>query len=153
MKHSPLQLVRYLAPEISVSANSSFNPAKPTESGTEQLVVQAIVAQQKAPDNFRGQSWSIEMLITQTFKEGQNFPYTFKLALVGLFLCHDGKVAKADEERFVRINGSSILYATARELVRSLTTLGPWGEVLLPTASFYEDVAVEKKETATAKTG
>lgn len=153
MKHSPLQLVRYLAPEIAMSANSAFNPAKPIEAGTDQLAVQAVVAQQKAPDNFQGRSWVIEMSITQTIKEGQNFPYTFKLALVGLFLCHDGKLANEIEERFVRTNGSSILYATARELVRSLTTLGPWGQVLLPTASFYENVTEEKEEAAAPKSG
>ena len=149
MRHSPLQLLRYSAPEISVAANPVYDAAKPIEVGVDQLAVESKIAQQKVPDNFPGHSWSVEMTITQTIKEGQNFPYTFRLSLVGLFLCRNGQLPIPDEERFVRINGSSMLYGAAREVVRSVTTLGPWGDILLPTASFY-DKEPPKGETSAA---
>jgi len=149
MKYSPLQLVRYLIPEISVSANSSFDPQKPIEARTDQFSVQVVVTQQEVHEEFKGHSWSIEMTITQKIMEGQNSPYTFRLSLVGLFFCKDGLPPKAEEERFVRVNGSSILYGAAREMMRSVTALGPWGALLLPTASFYESEAAQKVEGTT----
>ena len=141
MKHSPLQLLRYLAPEISCSANLAFDPSKECDNALEQLSVNAIVGQQQAPENAPGHSWSVEMKVSQKLKDGQNFPYKFDLSLIGLFLCKDGFPAPADEEQFVRVNGSSMLYGAARELVRSLTSRGPWGELFLPTLSFYDKAA------------
>jgi preprotein translocase subunit SecB len=136
MKYSPLQLLRYLVPEVSCSANPSFDPEKDYEAGTEQLSVSAVVTQQQAPEKFTGHSWSVEMRISQKLKEGQNSPYTFEVALVGFFACGGGLPPAAEEERFVRVNGSSMLYGAAREIIRSLTARGPWGEIFLASASF-----------------
>ena len=88
------------------------------------------------------------MTISQKLKEGQNFPYKFDLSLIGFFACNDGFSSPADEEHFVRVNGSSMLYGAARELVRSLTARGPWGELFLPSISFY-DKATKPIEEAT----
>ena len=116
-----------------------FDPEKPFDSAiAEQLSVNATITQQKAPDNFPGHSWSVDISISQAVKEGQNFPYIFKVSLIGFFACRDGFPSPADEEQFVRVNGSSMLYGAARELVRSLTGRGPWGEIFLPSISFYD---------------
>ena|SRR5579872_2914565 len=146
MKHSPLQLLRYLVPEASCSANAKFDPEKGLEGGTEQLSVTAVVSQQKAPDNFVGHSWTVEMTIFQKLKEGQNFPYKFEITLIGFFACGNGLPPAAEEERFVRVNGSSMLYGAAREIVRSLTARGPWGELFLPAISFYDQDSKAKGE-------
>jgi preprotein translocase subunit SecB len=148
MKHSPLQLLRYFVPEMSFSANQAFNPEKACESGNEQFSVEAVVTKQKALENFPGHSWSVEMVISQKIKEGQNFPYQFKLTLVGMFACKDGVMTDDIENQFVRVNGSSMLYGAARELVRLTTTLGPWGEIILPTISFYNKEATQKEQNA-----
>lgn len=145
MKFSHLQLTRYLVPEISVSANSAFNPGKSVEVDAEQLTVHSVVAPLKDQKGSKDHSWLMEMSVTQCLKEKQNFPYTFKVSLVGVFLCKDGLPPSLEEERFVRTNGSSVLYGAAREILRSITTLGPWGEVLLPSVSFVED-EVSKQE-------
>ncbi len=153
MKYSHLQLERYLVSEISVSTNAAFNPEKPIETGSEQLSVQSNVAQQKTPEESKDHSWLVEMSITQTIKENQNFPYTFKLSLVGMFVCKEGLPASLEEERYVRVNGSSVLYGAAREVLRSITTLSPWGVVLLPSLSFVEkEDAPKEKPAAPAKT-
>ena len=146
MKHSPLQLLRYFVPEISCSANSTFDPEKESVNGPDHLSVSAVVARQKDADNLPGHSWSVEMNVTQTLKEGCNFPYKFNLALIGFFVCKDGFPTPAAEEQFVRVNGSSMLYGASRELVRSLTSRGPWGELFLPTLSFYAKAAAPQAE-------
>jgi preprotein translocase subunit SecB len=147
MKHSQLQLLRYIAPALSCSANPTFNPGKPHESGFEQFSVNAVVARQKAPDNFPGHAWSIEMTISQKLKEGQNFPCKYEVCLIGFFACKDGFPSAEAEDHFVRVNGSSILYGVARELIRYLTDSGPWGAIIIPTVSFYE-IETPPKEAA-----
>ena len=146
MKPSPLQLVRYFTPEISCSANLAFDREKESVNGPDQLSVSAVVARQKTPDNLPSHSWSVEMTITQTLKEGQNFPYKFNLALIGFFIYKNELATPDDEERFVRVNGSSMLYGASRELVRSLTNRGPWGELFLPTLSFYDKASKPQAE-------
>lgn len=151
MKHSPLQLLRYVVPDVSCSANPTFDSTKPLEGGTDQLSVNAILNQQNPPENFPGHSWTVEMTISQKLKEGQNFPYKFELTLVGFFACRDGLPPKAEEDRFVRVNGSSMLYGAAREVIRSLTARGPWGELFLPGISFYDKDSKTKEEPSSAK--
>ena len=139
MKQSPLQLLRYVVPEVSCSANSAYDPAKPCDSAGDNFSVNAVVVLQEAPPNFPGHSWSVEMTISQKLKEGANFPYKFDVALIAFYRCKDGFPTPAAEEKFVRVNGSSMLYGAARELLRSLTCRGPWGEIFLPTLSFYDN--------------
>jgi preprotein translocase subunit SecB len=150
MKHSPLQLLRYVVADVACTATPTFDPSKPFDSTTTDLLsVDATVTQQEAPEDFPGHSWSAEMSISQTLKDGQNFPYTFKLSLVGFFACHDGFASPEDEERFVRVNGSSMLYGAAREIIRSATSCGPWGELFLPGVSFYDKGNSSKEDQAT----
>jgi len=146
MKNSPLQLLRYVVPEFSCSANQKFDPEKQCDNISEQFSVAANVLKQNPPEGFPIHSWVVEMRISQQLKEGQNFPYKYELVLVGFFACKEDSPPDFDEERFVRINGSSILYGAARELVRSVTTLGPWGEVFMPTVSFYDNPPNQKAE-------
>jgi preprotein translocase subunit SecB len=150
MKHSPLQLLRYLAPDVSCAANPGFSPEKPLDVVLDQFSVNAVATRQQAPDNFTGHSWSVEMTISQKLKEGQNFPYKFELTLVGFFACHDGLPPTAEEDTFVRVNGSSMLYGAAREVVRALTSRGPWGELFLPSISFYNKESKPKEAVAQA---
>jgi precorrin-4 methylase len=65
---------------------------------------------------------------------------------VGIFAFLDGAVTSEKEEQFVQVNGSSILYGAAREFLRSMTTLGPWGSAIIPGVSFYEQQASLKEE-------
>ena len=152
MKNSPLQLLRYVVVDVSCTATPTFDPNKPFDNAiADQLSVNAAVTQQKAPENFPGHSWAVEISISQTLKEGQNFPYTFRVTLVGYFACREGLPPEAEEERFVRVNGSSMLYGAAREIVRSLTACGPWGELFLPGISFYDRDSKTKEEASSAK--
>src|SRR5580692_8612473 len=117
MKQSPLELLRYLVPEISCSANPNFDPNKECEGGRDKYTVEAAVIRQESQKDAPGHSWSVEMTISQKLEEGQNFPYEFEITIVGFFTCLEGLPPAAEEERFVRVNGSSLLYGAARELV------------------------------------
>ena len=150
MKHSPLQLLQYFVPEISFTANQTFNTEKGCEGGIEEFSVEAVAKHQAAPENFQGRSWSVEMVISQKLKDGQNLPYKFSMTLVGMFAWLDKNATSEQEAQFVRVNGSTILYATAREVIRSTTTLGPWGPVILPTLSFYDKDASKEQATSQA---
>jgi preprotein translocase subunit SecB len=150
MKNSCLQLLRYFVPEISISANPSFNPDKDRDSGMEEFSVGTAVNRQAAPEGFPGHSWLIEMQISQGIKQGKNSPYQFKLVIVGMFAFNDGTETDEKEAQFVQVNGSTILYGAAREILRSTMTLGPWGHVIIPTISFYEKQATHTGETVPA---
>lgn len=145
MKPSPLELLNYLAYETSCSANASFDPDKPVTPGKGQPEIGVSAARQKKPEGFEGNLWAIEMRISQKL-EGQNFPYAVKVALVGMFAYRDGTATPEAEEKFVRVNGSSMLYGAAREIVRSMTSRGPWEQLFLPSLSFYEPKPETKQE-------
>ncbi len=69
-----------------------------------------------------------------------NFPYTFQISLVGLF----GVIASTipvDPLRLLQINGSSILFGAAREMIANFTCRGPFRSVLLPSFSFMPENA------------
>jgi preprotein translocase subunit SecB len=138
MKHSPLQLVSYVVSDISCTANPKFNPEQPLGGAFEQYTVDVKVNPLEPTKEFPGHPWSAEMVVTQKIKEGQNFPYEFRIALVGMYACQDGALQTEKEIQFVRVNGSSMLYGIAREHIRALTAAGPWGAIIIPTLSFYE---------------
>jgi hypothetical protein len=64
-------------------------------------------------------------------------PYTFSIEVVGTVLV-DETVKDANIERFIQINGMSLVFSVTREIVRAMTSRGPWGGVLLPTVTFWE---------------
>ena len=152
MKNSPLQLVRYLVTDIACTSNPKFNPEKEMVGGMEQFAVEAKASPLETSKDVPGHPWSVEMVVSQKIQEGQNFPYEFRIAMVGIFGCNNSAAVDEKETRFVRVNGSSMLYGIAREQIRALTAASPWGAILLPTMSFYDNPEHPKKEEAAAKT-
>jgi hypothetical protein len=139
MKTAPLQLVRYLVSESSCAANKDFDPAKDYGIRGDLFSVAVDVAPGEAPEGeSAGHYWSIELTLAQKLGVNQNFPYAFSATIVGFFTCEEPLPAGISEEQMVRVNGSSILYGITREVIRHLTSSGPWGELMLPTLSFYE---------------
>ena len=151
MKLSPLQLTRYVVTSIGCTANPQFDPEKEIVGALEHYSLN-VKANPLEPDkNVPGHSWSVELEVAQKKKEGQNFPYEFHFAIFGIFTCQAGTLDAEKETRFVEVNGSSMLYGMAREHIRSLTAAGPWGAIIIPTVSFYENKEQPKKEEAPVK--
>lgn len=150
MKHSPLQLMRYLVTDIACTGNPVFDPTTEFQVALEQYSVEAKAYPMEPSKEFPGHPWSVEMSIAQKIKEGQNFPYTFHITMIGMFACKDGVLDTEKEIQFVRVNGSSMLYGIAREHIRALTAAGPWGAVIIPTMSFYDKDTGAKEEPSKA---
>jgi preprotein translocase subunit SecB len=151
MKHSPLQLLRYVVTDIACTANPQFNPEQEIQGALEEYSISAKANPLEPTKDVPGHSWSVELSVTQKKKEGQNLPYEFRLSMVGIFSCKDGVLDSERETRFVQVNGSSMLYGMAREHIRALTAAGPWGAIIIPTMSFYEKKEQLHKEDASAK--
>ena len=147
MKLSPLQLVRYLVPEVSCAANADYDGEKPSDLSETTFKAESHIhpLESKSPEKYS--SWSVELDLSQEPDEKANVPYHFKIKLVGLFRCTN-KEGNVPLEVFVRTNGSSVLYGIARETLRSVTSVGPWGDMLLPTVSFYASEALPENAEA-----
>jgi preprotein translocase subunit SecB len=95
---------------------------------------------QRAPKDAGEHRWQVTLEIKQQAAPETNFPYAFRVVLVGFFSAASW-VKPEDEERTVKIQGASVLYGMAREIVRAMTGRGPHRPVMLPTVSFYEQAS------------
>jgi len=79
-------------------------------------------------------------------------PYQGSAEIVGIFTVDPAWPADKTEE-LVHINGSSILYGAAREMILAVTARSTHGEFLLPTLNFIEppdQAAPTRKRTPTS---
>lgn len=151
MKQAPISLLEYFATDIALSANPQFSADKPLENNERDFGVDVKVQQApKAPEDHR---WQVTLELTHQAAPETNFPYAFRVVLVGFFKT-ESWVKTDDEERMVRIHGASVLFGMSREIVRAMTGRGPHRPVMLPTVSFYEqkpsasEIAPDKSASA-----
>ena len=129
---SPIDCITYFVTELRFSANSLFNPEKPTDLVFEDLLVESdMVEPQKEGDN-----WLVSLKIAQDVPAEKNAMYSFSLDIVGFFSVLDTFPADR-KKQIVQTNGSSILYGAAREILRDMSAKGPYEPILLPTVSFF----------------
>jgi preprotein translocase subunit SecB len=132
MKTSSLQLNCYFVTELNVSANRQHDPKAPITLSADNLTVKPdILAQNDDP-----RRWQVTLRIHQQGRPSTNSPYFFTIELVGMFSVAANYPEK-QVESLVRTNASSVLYSTAREVLRSAMAQGPFFPLLLPTLSFY----------------
>ena len=132
MKTSPLQLNCYFVAELNVTANRQHAPKAPITLSAENLTVKPdFMAQKDDP-----QRWQVTLRIQQQGGPSTNSPYFFTIELVGMFSVAANYPEK-QVEWLVRTNASSVLYSTAREVLRNAMAQGPFCPLLLPTLSFY----------------
>jgi preprotein translocase subunit SecB len=146
MKSSPLQLRRYFVTEISLTANREFDAKKEVKLGDGDLDVSpSFLMTENDP-----RQWQITLRIKQQpGRPDANAPYYFTLEMVGFFRVADDFPAEK-VEWLVNTNGTSVLYSAAREVLRAAMAQGPYVQILLPTASFY-DLKSQNKEAAPAE--
>lgn len=134
MKPSNLQLRLYFVTDLSVSVNSEFNPETDVNLHIGNMVVES--EPMKKPDEDR--EWQIKMKVRHTQNSESNSPYFFAVELMGYFHI-DESLPEALIEKFAFVNGSSILYSSAREILRNAMANGPYEPIMLPTVCFFED--------------
>ncbi|MFA6959389.1 MAG: hypothetical protein WC205_01405 [Opitutaceae bacterium] len=135
MKAAPITLLDYCATDLSFTANREFAQERPVDFRMEDFAATPTV--QLSPRDNEPRRWQLTLEIKHTPVVGCNFPYAYRLVLVGFFRAEDS-VTSANEERTVRIHGASVLYGMGREIVRAVTGRGPHRAVLIPTVSFYD---------------
>ena len=152
MKFSaPISLIDYFATDLSLATNHAFDPAKPLQFAESDLFIDVATKQnEQAPRD--SNRWQVSLEVRHQPAPNANFPYSYRVVLLGQFGVAP-TVQAADEERMVRVQGASMLYSMAREIVRALTGRGPYRPVILPTVSFYEQKASVDPSVASSLDG
>lgn len=134
---SPLELERYFVSDQAVTARNVFSSEKEIETLIEEYSVSNEAIRLPATEN-QPEKWQVTVHIKHQPSPETNFPYDFRLTIVGIFRCTIEKSEPSHIERLMKINGSSILYGMSREIIRANTERGPWSGIVIPTYSFYE---------------
>ena len=133
MKLSPIQLLDYHVTSISVEACASFKRDKPMDLDPADL---SVSAQTKLLDDGDEPRWAVSLALRHEPTEGKNVPYRLSIDMVGLVTA---VAKKADDaiNHAVEVNGPSMLFGAAREILRDATARGPHGPIIIPSASFF----------------
>ena len=133
MKPAQIQLTNYFVSELQFTANRGFE----TEADSKILVddLQLVTTANPRPDSPR--EWQITLRIALDAPPERNAPYTFLVEMIG-FIHVDESVTDDRVGRFARINGTSLVFGAAREIIKAATSRGPFPPVLLPTVTFWE---------------
>jgi preprotein translocase subunit SecB len=145
MRTAPIMLENYFVTELTLTANKDFDPEKAPDLDLESFKVTPT----HLPDEKDKRHWQVTLRIQHQPTVEAPAPYAFALVLVGFFAVHPD-VPEETIERVVKTNGSSMLYGAAREIVRSLTAQGPFGQVVLPSLSFYQPKPTIAEESVAA---
>ena len=95
------------------------------------------------------QRFTVELNLHAEPREGGTFPYRFKIALVGLFDGHD--LPEERREPLVCVNGASMLYGVAREMLLGISHRFIHGPIMLPTVHFGSIGKDMENKSAVAK--
>lgn len=129
MNPSPLDLHYYFTSSVSFSVNKDFKSSGPILPGDD-LHIEVDVRDLNDP----GQpQWLVTLLVRQHASEEQ--PYSFSIELEGYFSVIR-RLDEAETQKLLRTNGAAILYGVAREIIRSLTSQGPYMAAFLPSVGF-----------------
>ncbi len=140
MKPSSLQLRLYFVTDLSVSVNPEFDPEKEVNLHIGNMIVNTEPI--KKPDDDR--EWQIKMNIRHTQNSESNSPYFFAVELMGFFHINE-LLPESMVEKFAYVNGSSVLYSSAREILRNAMADGPYDPIMLPTVCFLDDKPIEEE--------
>lgn len=133
MKPSLLELQNYFVTALSITANRNYDGQKQKAPCSGGLQVEPLL-QMEGKD---ARHWQATLKITYRPGPDVNAPYHFSMEIVGLFQVVN-EVAEDKAKWFVETNGTAVLYSTAREILRSVTSAGPYPPLLIPTGTFYE---------------
>lgn len=133
MRPSNIELEGYFVTELNISANLTFDAKKPTGLTSDDLVTEPECL--KKTENPR--HWQIRLKVKNAENGKPNTPYFFSIALVGFFKVMDA-VPDQRVAEFAKVNGASILFGTAREVLRNAMSQGPYAPILLPAVCFLD---------------
>lgn len=142
--NAPLQLERYVFTKLEIETNQDYVPQEVSPDNPIKLRLDIGLGEHSEdPTKFQ-----VSMGIDELRAEKGVLPYRIALQVVGQFSVAQN-FKPDDLKKLVQVNGASMLYSAARELVLLVTSRGPWSAFQLPTISFYQAVseAVPQKKT------
>ena len=154
---SPLKCRGYFVTELMITANPAHDIKGSAKLDFKDLQIES--SAEALPSESGARMWRVLLQVRQNVGAEKNAPYNFAVVLLGHFEVHPEY--PADKVRsLVSINGSSILYSAARQMLRDAMQNGPFAALLLPTVSFNEPaqpaipakVAETKADDGNAKT-
>jgi len=150
MKPSPLQLEHYVLAESHCQASpeppgDNYEPWGAADADHFETSVR--VGRGEEDPNF----YQIHLSVNTIEEAGPKLPYAISIHIIGYFRV-DPEFEHDHLEHLVRINGASVLYSAARDFVLTLTSRGPWGQLMLPTINFRIN-SQAKQESQVAEEG
>lgn len=147
MKPSLLQLKTYFLTELTVKAiHVDPAAAAPPDPGTISLSTKVHHAQNKT----NPRDWRVGIRISCQPGGKGHCPYLVDMELLGFF-----EVAQTVEEEMIRplimANAPALLYGAAREMILLVTGRAPYGPLLLPTATFVDEVGSRNPDAVADK--
>jgi preprotein translocase subunit SecB len=151
MTLAPLQLLDYWVSFIQVRANDQFQLGENTVLDNDYLSIEAeVTANEGDQSEENGTFWVVGLRIEQEIPDGENIPYAFTLEISGLVAAHPSMTGEK-LERAIQVNGPSLLFGAAREILRAATGRGPFPPVIIPSTNFFQRLP-EPKEAAKPET-
>jgi preprotein translocase subunit SecB len=147
MELAPIQLTDYFVPAIHVEASPDYNSDQPSDLDIDSLEVKQSCT---CPDKNAPHRFVIQMSLRQELVQGKNIPYRYEIHLVGFVETHP-KFPEDKLQRAVEVNGPSMLFGAAREILRAATGRGPYGHVLIPSTTFFKPEKPSKPPKAATK--
>jgi preprotein translocase subunit SecB len=149
---SPLQLLEYTFEGLSVALTPDYDNANRDTSSvvapsTMTLETECGIADIQDKDAFS--DYALKLILKVTPSEAASAPYSLTVAVRGLFRMHRMSDEKdlGDRKDRALVNGITVLYGVAREMVTTITSRSANGQMLLPTLKFSD---LAKASTATA---
>lgn len=145
MNLGPISLDHYFVTELSVVARKSYDQEKKIEARPEEFEAKCDILKISTEDD--KDLWQLTLEVAQQPSPESNFPYEFKVFIVGFVECLLKQEDEEERKRVVKINGASMLYGIVREIVRANTSRGPFEPIMIPTVSFYESSKVSEENS------
>ena len=134
-KLAPLKCHGFFVTELMVAANPEYDKKKPNALLFGDLQIDSTA--KPVSKKFDGRLWQVILQMQQNVGPDKNTPYNFSVTVVGHFEVHP-KYPVGKAQQLVEINGSSILYSSARQILRDAMHNGPFPALDLPTVSFFD---------------
>lgn len=144
---TPLRLERYFFTKINMESNPDFKASDAPASNPLETEVGVNVELLKHVEN---PVFQLTLTLDHFLAKEAHLPYKIALQIVGIFAINPEPMP-TNLERLITVNGASILYSAARELVLLLTGRGPWSPLQLPTINFHSAIP-ENQEKASKTT-
>jgi preprotein translocase subunit SecB len=148
MQPSPLQLLQCCFESVNVVAVPDFDNSQRDPSFVFNPTGMEMSSETAVQDLGGDKEWcdyAIRLVVGFEPKQPNATPYRGQLALQGVVRMHGAKTL-LDRKQLAVVNGVSLMYGVARDMVCTLTSRGVHGQMLLPTLNFRslaESVALD----------